>query len=109
MVLSVCSPVDGRVEMIGVLKEVVGDALEVGGEVTATGVSQHARFANLPDPDLMAFFGGRRTLSKLGVWRGAYSEFAFLDVPWHSFSRQDLLRLLKDFDLRERRFGAISN
>ena len=109
MVVSLLSPMDGKAELLSVIKDAVGEAIDAGGDVSADSLLGPPRFANLPDPDLMVFFGGRKTLSKLGVWRGAYSEFAFLDVPWHSFSRQDLQSLLKDFDLRQRRFGAINS
>ncbi len=61
----------------------------------------------LREPDLIVFFGGRRRVGEVGVWMGAYSEFAFLDQPWHSFSANDLTDLLADFRLRERRFGAV--
>lgn len=63
--------------------------------------------ATLREPDLIVFFGGRRRVGEVGVWMGAYSEFAFLDQPWHSFSADDLTDLLADFRLRERRFGAV--
>lgn len=62
---------------------------------------------DISDPDLMVFFDGRKVLGEAGVWMGAYSEFAFLKEPWRSFSADDLDGLLEDYDMRERRFGAV--
>lgn len=61
----------------------------------------------LPEPDLMVFFDGRKVLGEAGVWIGAYSEFAFLQQSWQSFTAGDLDGLLEDYGMRERRFGAV--
>ena len=36
----------------------------------------------------------------------AFAEFAFVDPYWPAFRKVDLLRALRDFTRRERRFGA---
>lgn len=56
----------------------------------------------------MVYFEGRKKLGNVGVWIGAYSEFAFLDQPWHSFTAEGLRELLNEFGLRERRFGSVN-
>lgn len=78
-----------------------------GAERLEAEIGAGLQAGTLPEPDLIVFFGGRRRVGEVGVWMGAYSEFAFLDQPWHSFSASDLTDLLADFRLRERRFGAV--
>ena len=116
LVVDTWGPNNGRKELTEVIRELAGAGTATGAAKEEKprpsdledAISRHARFAEMPDPDLMVFFGGRKTLSNLGVWRGAYAEFAFLPKPWHSFTARDLRELLSAFDLRERRFGAIS-
>lgn len=82
---------------------------ETGRQKLETAIGKGLRTGELPEPDLMVLFDGQRKLGETGVWMGAYSEFAFLDKSWHSFTSDDLLDLLADFGLRERRFGAIQS
>ena len=37
----------------------------------------------------------------------AYSEIAFIDVLWPDFNKKELFLALKEFEHRDRRFGAI--
>jgi undecaprenyl diphosphate synthase len=62
--------------------------------------------AGIPDPDLVIRTGGEQRLSNFLLWQSAYSELFFLDTHWPAFSRDEFDRVLADFALRERRFGA---
>ncbi len=106
----------GRLDIANAVKRIAGnfprqpekgssDKLETEG--LEAEIAAGLQVGTLPEPDLIVFFGGRRRVGEVGVWIGAYSEFAFLDQPWHSFSGKDLTGLLADFRLRERRFGAV--
>lgn len=87
--------------------EPLGEAGVPGSEVLEAAIGNGLRTSKLPEPDLIVLFNGHNSLGEAGVWMGAYSEFAFLDKPWHSFSAEDLKDLLADFGMRERRFGAV--
>jgi undecaprenyl diphosphate synthase len=39
------------------------------------------------------------------IWQSVYSELFFSDVNWPLFRRLDLLRALRDYQSRARRFG----
>ncbi|MEM3086622.1 MAG: undecaprenyl diphosphate synthase family protein [Halobacteria archaeon] len=55
------------------------------------------------EPDLIIRGGGR--LSDFLIWQSIYSELYFTEVPWRSFRRIDLLRTIRDYQSRKRRFG----
>jgi undecaprenyl diphosphate synthase len=56
------------------------------------------------EPDIMIRSGGQK-LSDFLVWQSVYSELYFTDVNWKDFRKLDLLRLIRDFQKRQRRYG----
>ncbi|UCB60430.1 MAG: di-trans,poly-cis-decaprenylcistransferase [Candidatus Bathyarchaeota archaeon] len=58
-----------------------------------------------PDPDLIIRTSGEERLSGFLLWQSAYSELCFLDVFWPDFRRIDLLRAVRTFQRRKRKFG----
>lgn len=58
------------------------------------------------EPDLIIRTSGEERLSGFLLWQSAYSELAFLDVYWPDFRLIDLLRAMRTFQIRKRRFGA---
>jgi len=69
---------------------------------------QHLYTSHLPkqDPDLIIRTSGEERLSGFLLWQSAYSELCFLDVYWPDFRLIDLLRAVRTFQKRERRFGG---
>jgi tritrans,polycis-undecaprenyl-diphosphate synthase [geranylgeranyl-diphosphate specific] len=57
------------------------------------------------DPDLIIRTSGEERLSGFLLWQSAYSELCFLDVYWPDFRLIDLLRAVRTFQKRKRRFG----
>jgi len=58
------------------------------------------------DPDLIIRTSGEERLSGFLLWQSAYSELCFLDIYWPDFRLIDLLRAVRTFQRRKRRFGA---
>jgi undecaprenyl diphosphate synthase len=56
------------------------------------------------EPDIMIRSGGQK-LSDFLVWQSVYSELYFTDVNWRDVRRMDLLRVIRDFQKRQRRYG----
>ncbi|MDG6243079.1 MAG: undecaprenyl diphosphate synthase family protein [Methanolobus sp.] len=56
------------------------------------------------EPDLFIRSGGKH-LSDFLIWQSVYSEYYFTDVNWHSIRKMDILRIIRDFQKRQRRFG----
>ena len=58
------------------------------------------------DPDLLIRTSGERRLSNYLLWQCAYSELVFRDELWPDFGREAFEESLREFEARQRRFGA---
>jgi len=58
-----------------------------------------------PEPDLIIRTSGETRISNFLLWQSAYSEFVFQDVNLPDFRYIDLLRAIRTYQSRERRFG----
>jgi undecaprenyl diphosphate synthase len=56
------------------------------------------------EPDLVIRSGATRLMDFL-IWQSVYTEFYFTDMNWVNFRKIDLLRAVRDFQMRERRYG----
>ncbi|MDY6864628.1 MAG: undecaprenyl diphosphate synthase family protein [Halobacteriota archaeon] len=55
------------------------------------------------EPDLIIRSGGR--LTDFLIWQSIYSELYFTEVNWLNFRKIDLLRAIREYLNRQRRFG----
>ncbi len=76
-------------------------------DISAEVFSSFLQTRTMPDPDLILRTSGEKRLSNFLLWQAAYSEFYFSNKLWPEFSEEDLLAVLQDFNLRERRFGQV--
>ena len=72
------------------------------GEIDEALIEANLRFSQ--KPDLVIRAGGRQ-LSDFMIWQAAYSELYFTEVTWPSIRKVELLRAVRDYQKRERRFG----
>ena len=49
---------------------------------------------------------GEQRLSDFLLWQSAHSEFYFCEAFWPDFRKVDLLRAIRTYAERQRRFGA---
>ena len=82
------------------------DAAQIAQAISVESIAQHLYTAGQPDPDLIIRTSGEQRLSGFLLWQSVHSEFWFCETYWPGFRRVDLLRALRDFCKRERRFGA---
>ncbi|MGQ9543000.1 MAG: polyprenyl diphosphate synthase [Candidatus Bathyarchaeia archaeon] len=70
-------------------------------------IMNHLYTAHLPNPypDLIIRTSGEERLSGFLLWQSAYSELCFTDVWWPDFRKIDLLRAIRTYQRRVRRFG----
>jgi undecaprenyl diphosphate synthase len=68
---------------------------------------RHLYAPDMPDPDLLVRTSGEYRISNFLLWQLAYSELVFTDVLWPDFRRQHLFDAIREFQRRERRFGAV--
>ncbi|MDN5581958.1 MULTISPECIES: isoprenyl transferase [unclassified Corynebacterium] len=102
----------GRQEIVdGVQKlvdELAGKGIapeEMSAHITDGAIGDHLYTSGQPDPDLVIRTSGEQRLSGFLLWQSAYSEIWFTDTYWPAFRRLDFLRALRDFSVRERRYG----
>jgi len=100
----------GRAEIIDAAKKIAGKVLE--GELSIRDIDEktfekNLYTAHLPkqDPDLIIRTSGEERLSGFLLYQSAYSELCFIDVYWPEFRRIDLLRAVRTYQKRRRRFG----
>ena len=65
--------------------------------------------AGMPDPDLLVRTGGEQRISNFLLWQSAYSELIFVDKLWPDFSREDLAGAIREYQCRDRRYGALAS
>ena len=63
--------------------------------------------AGCPDPDLLIRTSGEQRISNFLLWQLAYAELFLSPVLWPDFTRVELFGAIRDFQLRERRFGRV--
>ena len=69
-------------------------------------IAEHLYTRGQPDPDLIIRTSGEQRLSGFLLWQSVHSEYWFCETYWPGFRRIDLLRALRDYCRRERRYGA---
>jgi len=108
--LNVALAYGGRAEIVDAAKKIAQKVEE--GELSTDVIDEkvfegHLYTAHMPrqDPDLIIRTSGEERLSGFLLWQCAYSELCFLDVYWPDFRRIDLLRAVRTYQKRRRRFG----
>jgi len=88
----------GRAEIIDAARHFEGDSEEE---------FQRLLYApEMHDPDLLIRTSGEQRISNYLLWQCAYSELVFRDELWPDFDRTALEECLREFEARQRRFGA---
>ena len=110
--LNVAVGYGGRQEIVDAVQSLLKDRMAQGTslgaaieEVTPDNLEKYLYTYDLPDPDLIIRTSGEVRLSGFLLWQSAYSEFYFCDAYWPAFRRIDLLRAIRSYQQRERRFG----
>ncbi len=78
-------------------------AYEGGGEEE---FRRHLYAPEMHDPDLLIRTSGEQRISNYLLWQCAYSELVFRDELWPDFDRAAFEACLREFEARQRRFGA---
>ena len=69
---------------------------------------KHLYAPEMNDPDLLIRTSGERRISNYLLWQCAYSELVFRDELWPDFDRAAFEDSLREYESRQRRFGARS-
>ena len=95
----------GRLEIVDAVNRLLEDGVQP--PITERDVQDKLYTWDLPDPDLLIRTSGELRISNFLLWQIAYSEIYVTDVLWPDFRAMDLLRAVRDFQKRERRYGGI--
>ena len=101
-----------RAEIRGMVQAIARKAAEgflSPEDIDESLISDHLLTRGLPDPDLLIRTSGEMRISNFLLWQIAYSEIFITPTLWPDFSREELLRILLDYQKRERRFGRVSS
>jgi tritrans,polycis-undecaprenyl-diphosphate synthase [geranylgeranyl-diphosphate specific] len=100
----------GRAEIVDAAKSIAEKVKN--GELSVDDVTEstfekylYTSHMTKADPDMIIRTSGEERLSGFLLWQAAYSELLFLDVYWPDFRFIDLLRAIRTFQNRKRRFG----
>ncbi len=111
MSLNIAFNYGGRAELVDAVRALSADV--AAGRVDPSEVDEE-RFRSylyhpdIPDPDLLIRTAGEMRISNFMIWELAYTEIYVTDVLWPDFDRRHLAEAIRDYQRRERRFGAIS-
>ncbi len=110
--LNVAVGYGGRQEVVDAVKGLLRDwgrqrltLGEIADRINADTIGKYLYTYDLPDPDLIIRTSGEVRLSGFLLWQSAYSEYYFCDAYWPAFRKIDLLRAIRSFQQRQRRFG----
>lgn len=76
-------------------------------DITIELISKNLYTSNLPspNPDLIIRTSGEERISNFLTWQSCYSELYFCETYWPTFRKVDLLRSIREYQKRERRYG----
>ena len=100
----------GREEIVDGVKSLI-ESVESGhldkAMIDTEVFSKHLYTRYYPDPDLMIRTSGEMRLSNFLLWQLSYTEFVITDKLWPDFDADDLMDAIRQFNRRDRRFGAV--
>ena len=106
MTFTVAFNYGGRAEIVDAVKALVATGVKAD-KIDEKAIRRHLYDSQMPDPDLVIRTSGEYRISNFLLWELAYSELVFTDVLWPDFRRDDLFEAVREFQRRDRRFGAI--
>ncbi|HJJ96066.1 MAG TPA: undecaprenyl diphosphate synthase family protein [Methanocorpusculum sp.] len=92
----------GREEITGAIAAIAREGVDPE-TITEETIESHLLYQ--VNPDFVIKTGGSH-LTDFLIWQSVYSELFFTDVNWCRFRRLDLLRALRDYQSRVRRYGT---
>jgi short-chain Z-isoprenyl diphosphate synthase len=103
----------GRHEITEAVRDIIREHQAAGrgidslaDDMTLDNISGHLYTAGQPDLDLVIRTSGEQRISDFMLWQTAHSELYFVEALGPDLREIDLLRALRDFARRQRRYGA---
>ncbi len=101
-----------RIEIIRAIKSLIQDVesgLVKSNAIDEALLAGYLDTHDIPDPDLLIRTSGEYRLSNFLLYQLAYTELYFTenDLFWPDFNRSVYLRILKEYQNRQRRYGGL--
>jgi tritrans,polycis-undecaprenyl-diphosphate synthase [geranylgeranyl-diphosphate specific] len=110
MYLNIAIAYGGQKELLNAIKKIsvaVKEGIIDIDDINEKLIESNLYTAHLPqaEPDLILRTSGEKRLSGFLLWQSAYSELIFVDVFWPEFRKIDLMRAIRTYQKRSRRYG----
>jgi undecaprenyl diphosphate synthase len=109
MVLTLALSYGGRQEITDSVRKIASriEKNEItSNDITEELISNCLYTGVIPDPDLLIRTSGEYRISNFLLWQIAYTEIYITPTLWPDFNKDEYLTAIKDFQKRDRRFGA---
>jgi len=110
LTLNIALNYGGRDEIVFAVRQ-IGKEIAEGklslSDIDSNLISERLYTCGIPDPDLIIRTSGEKRSSNFLLWQSAYSEYWYTNVLWPDFRPDDLKEAIRDYQLRNRRFGGI--
>ena len=106
---SICINYGGRDEIVHAVKNIAQDVKDgkIGiDDINEKLMNNYLYTKEIPDPDLIIRTSGELRTSGFLTWQSVYSEYLFMDKYWPDFSEDDIDFAIKEYQKRNRKFGA---
>lgn len=110
MYLNIAIAYGGQQELLNAVRNIAYEVKE--NKIQIEEIDEKLIEANLytahlpqPEPDLILRTSGEKRLSGFLIWQSAYSELIFVDIFWPEFRKIDLMRAIRTYQKRSRRYG----
>ena len=103
-ILNLCINYGGRQEILKAVNELV----KLGEEVDEKTFEKHLYTYGMLPLDFIIRTSGEKRSSNFLPWQATYSEWEYPKKCWPSFSKRDMIKAIKSFMSRNRRFGGLS-
>ncbi len=110
MIVNIAIAYGGKTEIVDATKNIVRDVLQKKMDVDQIDEDRfqgylYTSHLQNPDVDVIIRTSGEMRLSGFLLYQSAYSELVFLDVYWPDFRKIDLMRAIRTYQRRIRKFG----
>ncbi len=110
LTLNIAINYGGKDEIVHAVKELAREVAEgkiKHDSIDETMISKRLYTKDVPDPDLLIRPGGEKRVSNFLIWQSAYTEFWYTDALWPDFKKEHIIEAIKEFQIRNRRFGGV--
>jgi undecaprenyl diphosphate synthase len=105
-ILNIAFNYGGRAEIVHACNDLIRSGKQ---SISEDDISNHLYTKISPDPDLIVRTANEFRLSNFLLWQCAYSELYVTKTLWPDFDMKELMKAIKSFYARNRKFGGIND